>query len=68
MTPSINEENYLDGTDTLKLLPEETPNEDERIDNNERDRDDSTGVDDAAVLRGARTPHHVKAEQSKLLE
>jgi len=49
-------------------LPEETSDEDERIDDNERNGDDGAGVDYAAVLRGARTPHHVKAEQSKLLE
>ncbi len=61
-----NEGIYLDGTDTLELLPEEASNEDERVDDDEGDGYDGTGVDDAPVLRGARASHHVKAEESEL--
>ena len=58
---------HLDRADPLERLPEEGPDEDEAVEDDEGDADDGPRVQDAFVLL-ARASDHVEAEEDNLLQ
>jgi hypothetical protein len=57
---------YLNGAESLELLPEEANHEEEGVSGDESCGDDNPRVQDASVFYGARAINNVKAEQPNL--